>query len=171
LTTVPSAQTATTATSAKTAETATKATSAVTADEAGEAKEADSAKHAKEADRATLAGEAEKLGGKTASQLTLNCDGTDKPSEEYGGMCWDKSTRPISFWVEAVKTCGNAEGRLPLIGELVAYLTHDGNSPGAREWSGSLLGTEKALTSDDEENVSEEGTFELGYRCVYPLSN
>jgi hypothetical protein len=178
LATVPSATTATTATtatSAKTAESATKATSAVTADTADEATTAttaDNAKHADEADRATIAGEAEKLGGKTAEQLMLSCSGTEEPSEEYGGMCWDKSTRQIDFWVRAVQICGAAGGRLPLIGELIAYLTHDGNTPGSdRLWSGSLLGSEEVLTSDDEENVAETSPTELGYRCVYPLGN
>ncbi|MBN9623882.1 MAG: hypothetical protein J0H06_13190, partial [Actinobacteria bacterium] len=179
LTTVPSATTATTATTAKTAETATtaktaetatKATSAVTADEAGEAElaeEAEDANHAKEADRATTAGEAEKLGGKTVGQLTLNCDGTKDPSEAYGGMCWSKSVQPAVFWLVAVKECGDNGGRLPLIGELIAYLTHDGNTPGSeQEWSGSLLGPGKVLTSDDEEHVGEESSpIELGYRC------
>jgi hypothetical protein len=181
LTTVPSATTATTATSAtsaKTAETATKATSAITADEAteaGMAEEAENAKHAQEADRATVAGEAEKLGGKTAGELELSCatvEPLEEPTIKYGGMCWDKTVRPINFWLKAVKTCGDAGGRLPLIGELIAYLTHDGNTPGSEpEWSGSLLGSEEALTSDDNENVSGKASIELGYRCVYPLTN
>lgn len=184
LTTVPSAQTATTATTAKTAETATKATSAITADEAGEAevaeeaenanhaKEADNAVHAKEADRATIAGEAEKLGGRTAEDLEVGCAGTEKPSEAYGGMCWDKTVRPINFWLKAVTICGDADGRLPLIGELIAYFLRDGNTPGSEpQWSGTLLGNEKVLISDDDENVSESGPIELGYRCVYPLTN
>jgi hypothetical protein len=197
LTTVPSATTATTATSAttaKTAETATKATSAITADEAGEAdtattadhaKEADTAKHATEADTATTAGTATNAthatdadtidgesGAELRAELKVSCAGTPKPTEAYGGMCWEKTVRPITFWVIAVKTCGNAGGRLPLIGELIAYLTHDGNTPGSEpQWSGSLLPEEKVLTSDDNETVAESGPAELGYRCVYPLSN
>lgn len=200
LTTVPSATTATTATSAttaKTAETATKATSAVTADEAGEAdtatsaenakhaEEADTAKHATEADTAITAGTATNAthatdadtidgesGAELRAELKVGCAGTPKPTEAYGGMCWEKTVRPINFWLIAVKICGNEGGRLPLIGELIAYLTHDGNTPGSDpQWSGSLLPGEKVLTSDDNENVAESGPAELGYRCVYPLSN
>jgi hypothetical protein len=200
LTTVPSAQTATTATTAttaKSAETATKATSAITADEAGEAevaeeaaeakhaKEADNALHANEADvattattatNATHAADADTIEGESGedlrNELTVSCSGTEKPSEAYGGMCWDKTVRPINFWVKAVTICGDANGRLPLIGELIAYFLRDGNTPGSQpQWSGTLLGNEKVLTSDDDENVSESGPVELGYRCVYPLSN
>lgn len=196
-TTATTATSATTATTAKTAETATKATSAVTADEAGEAdtattadnakhaEEADTAKHATEADTATTAGTATNAthatdadtiegesGAELRTELKVGCAGTPKPTEAYGGMCWDKTVRPINFWLVAVKTCGNAGGRLPLIGELIAYLTHDGNTPGSEPtWSGDLLPGEKVLISDDNENVAESGPAELGYRCVYPLTN
>jgi hypothetical protein len=182
LTTVPSAQTATTATTAtsattaKTAETATKATSAVTADEAteaGTATTADTAKHAEEADRATVAGEAEKLGGKTAEDLTLSCRAG---TEFYGGMCWDETNRPAKIWLFAVKTCGEAEGRLPTISELIAFVLFDQTNDFAEDvWSGDLADVsgpaEQVLTSDEAERGKVLGSAPLGYRCVYPLTN
>lgn len=198
LTTVPSAQTATTATTATSAETATsaqtaqtatsadEATSATNADNARHAEEADTAKHADEADtaitadtatnatHATGADEAAALEGRTAGELEVGC-ATVEPTIEYGGMCWDKTVRPINFWLKAVKICGNAGGRLPSIGELIAFLSRDGNTPGSQQtWSGDLIavgGSEKVLTSDDDENVAESGPAELGYRCVYPFTN
>jgi hypothetical protein len=182
-TTATTATTATSATTAKSAETATKATSAVSADEADEAdtateadeakhaNEADEAKHAAEADRATIAGEAEKLGGKTAANLTLSCaSGT----EFYGGMCWDETTRPIVGWLEAVSDCGDAGGRLPSIGELVAYVRQPGLQIIGRVWSSDVVdlsGTdEEVLTSSETtRESSKSGVF--GYRCVFPRSN
>jgi hypothetical protein len=166
LTTVPSAQTATTATtaktaeSAKTAETATKATSAVTADTADEAESAE------EAERAKVAGEAEKLGGKTAAQLTVGCP---SETEFFGGMCWDENTRPLAPWLFAVEKCGKEGGRLPLIGELIAFVLRPGEQVEGQAWSGDLVdpSTKKVLTTDDEEHLAEE-SGSLGYRCVFP---
>jgi hypothetical protein len=173
LTTVPSAQTATTATSAttaktaesaKTAETATKATSAVTADTAEEAESAE------EAERAKVAGEAEKLGGKTATDLTLTCPAK---TEFYGGMCWDQTNRPFKFWLGAVKECGEAGGRLPTISELIAYVLQEGTQVGEEVWSGDVVDAsgseEKVLTSTEGvRGEREAGSSQLGYRCVFP---
>jgi hypothetical protein len=176
-TTATSATTATTATTAKTAETATKATSAVTADEADEAEtatEADNAKHANEADRATIAGEAEKLGGKTAADLTVECRKAD--TEPFGGMCWDETNRPVQFWPFAAKECGELGGRLPTISELVAFVLQEGTQVGAEVWSGDVVavaaGEEKVLTSTEGVRGEREGKVSpLGYRCVFPKSN
>jgi hypothetical protein len=184
LTTVPSAQTATTATTAtsattattaKTAETATKATSAISADEAGEADtatSADSAKHAGEADRATIAGEAEKLGGKTATQLTLSCQTGTK---FYGGMCWDETSREPEGWLEAVKICGDAGGRLPTIAELIAYVSQNGIQVTGLVWSGDVVALgpsseEEVLISDENGRATSKSGL-LRYRCVFPRSN
>ena len=183
LTTVPSAQTAqtaTTATTAKSAETATKADSATTAvtadsaDEAGTAEtatEADNAKHADEADRATIAGEAEKLGGKTAENLTLACSST---TEFYGGMCWDKTTRTSKLWLGAIKECGDAGGRLPSIAELIAFVLRPGEQVSEQVWSADLIevgaGEGKVFTTD-EGGRGETGPGAHGYRCVFPKSN
>jgi hypothetical protein len=180
LTTVPSAQTATTATTAttaKTAETATKATSAITADEAteaGMAEEAESAKHAKEADRAAIAGEAEKLGGKTAEDLTLDCRKAN--TEPFGGMCWDESNRPPKFWPLAAKQCGELGGRLPTISELVAFVLQEGTQLTEEVWSADVIGVnageEKVLTSTEGvRGEREAGENPLGYRCVFPETN
>jgi hypothetical protein len=188
LATVPSAQTATTATNATNAQNAKTANTADEADSAKHAKEADTALHANEADTATSAGtatnaghatsadDADTLEGQTGAELRgeleVTCSST---TEFYGGMCWDKTVRPISFWVNAVKICGNAGGRLPSIGELIAYLSSDGNTPASSQnWSGDLVnvgGAAKVLTSDDNENLAETAPTELGYRCVFPRSN
>jgi hypothetical protein len=160
LTTVPSATTATTATSAttaKTAETATKATSAVTADQA---------------DRATIAGEAEKLDGKTAAQLTLSCQTGTK---FFGGMCWDETSREPEGWLEAVKICGNAGGRLPSIDELIAYVSQNGIQVTGLVWSGDVVvlgpsSEEEVLISDENTRATSKSGL-LRYRCVFPRSN
>lgn len=189
LPTVPSAQTAATATTAKTAETATKADSAVTAgtaedaesakeaDDAAHANEADSAKHANEADSATHAGEADfatdagTVEGTTVSQLTVHCSAT---TEFYGGMCWDKTTRPTKLWLVADAECGEAGGRLPLIGELIAFVLRPGEQVDEQVWSGDVVdvvgGEEKVLTSD-ENGREKVATGTHGFRCVFPLSN
>jgi hypothetical protein len=194
LTTVPSATTATTATTAKTAETATKAdsaTSAVTAgtadtatvadnakhaeeaDQAKHASEADNAKHASEADLTTLAGEAEKLGGKTAANLTVTCPAA---TEFYGGMCWDETNRPVKFWIAAAKQCGELGGRLPTVSELVAFVLQPGTQVGEEVWSGDVVGVtgteEKVLTSTEGVRGEREAAeASLGYRCVFPKAN
>jgi hypothetical protein len=171
-TTATTAQTATNATNATKAESATTAGTATNAENAKHAEEADDAKHAAEADNATHAREAESLEGTTAEELTLSCDPTI--TVLYGGMCWDNTTRPIDFWISAVKTCGNAGGRLPLIGELIAFVSQTGTQVTGQTWSADLIsvsGSEKILTSDDNENVAESGGSKLGFRCVYPLTN
>ena len=187
LTTVPSAQTATTATTAtsattaqtaKTAETATKATSAITADEATEAamaEEAEDAKHAKEADTAKfaeVAGDAETLEGVKLSQLILSCrEGTSA----YGGKCWDDTPRPAKIWLVALSTCGDEGGRLPSIGELIAYVRQEGIQFALPAWSEDVADVngseETVLTSDETERGKKLGSGLLGYRCVFPETN
>ena len=208
LTTVPSAQTATTAqtaTSATTAQTATSATTAQTAtsadeattatsaDNAKHAEEADNAKHANEADsashaneadtattasnatHATSADEADSLEGTTAAELTLSC-GTG--TEFYGGMCWDETNRQPKLWIVALKTCADANGRLPTISELIAFVLFDQTNEFAAEvWSGDLADVvgpaEEVLTSDETSRNKHEaaGGGTLGYRCVFPQTN
>jgi hypothetical protein len=179
-TTATTAQTATTATTADTAktatiaETATKADSATTAGTADEAESAEEAEHATEADRATIAGEAEKLGGKTASDLTVSCP---EATEFYGGMCWDETNRPVKLWLVAVKTCGDAGGRLPTISELIAFVLFDQTNEFEEDvWSGDLADVtgpaEEVLTSDENGRAKHGGVEgPLGYRCVFPLTN
>jgi hypothetical protein len=178
LTTVPSAQTATTAQSAKTAETATKATSAITADEAteaGMAEEAENAKHAKEADTAKfaeVAGDAETLEGVKLNQLILSCREGTSP---YGGKCWDDTPRPAKVWLVALSTCGDEGGRLPSIGELIAYVRQEGIQFALPAWSEDIADVngseETVLTSDETERGKKLGSGLLGYRCVFPETN
>lgn len=194
--TATTAQTATTAMSATTATTAQTADSATTATEAANAKhadEADSAKHANEADtaghateadgattatnatnagHATTAGEAETLEGETAEELTVSCGTT---TEFYGGMCWDKTPRPAKFWLVAVSTCGDEGGKLPSIGELIAYVRQEGIQFALPAWSEDVADVngseETVLTSDETERGKKLGSGLLGYRCVFPLTN
>jgi hypothetical protein len=168
--TVPSANTASTATSATTAQSATSAQTATTA---GTATSAETAKHADEADRATIAGEAEKLEGETATQLTVSCPST---TEFYGGMCWDKTTRQGKFWLVAIKECGEEGGRLPTIGELIAFVLRPGEQVEEQVWSGDLADivgpAEEAWTSDENGREKHEaGGGQHGFRCVFPRSN
>jgi len=184
LTTVPSATTATTATSAttattaKTAETATKATSAVSADEADEADTAttaDNAKHAEEADTAkyaNVAGDAESVEGVHLKELILSCREGTKP---YGGKCWDETSREPEGWLEAVKICGDAGGRLPSIGELIAYVSQNGIQVTGLVWSGDVVALgpsseEEVLISDENTRATSKSGL-LRYRCVFPRSN
>jgi hypothetical protein len=195
--TVPSAQSANTAgtaakaDSATTADTATSATNAANADSAKHAESADraatadnatnadtatSADHATNADNATradTAGDADTLNGATAADLTLSCQSA---TEFYGGMCWDETTRPAKFWLVAVKECGEEGGRLPTIGELIAFVLRDGEQVEEQVWSGDLADVigpaESVLTSDENGRGKHEGIGSpLGYRCVFPRSN
>jgi hypothetical protein len=180
--TVPSAQSATTAgtankaDSAGTADSAKSAERAKTADTASSAATANEAEHAETADRAGQAGEAETLNGETAEQLTLSCQGD---TEFYGGMCWDKSTRPARLWLGAVKECGDAGGRLPTIEELIAFVLQDGEQVEEQTWSGDIdqldgTGKEVVFTTDENGRTTADGSplgLSFGYRCVFPESN
>lgn len=194
--TVPLAQTAQSATTASRADSATKADSATTATNAEHAESADSAKHAESAssastatsadeathadsatraDRATTAAEADTLNGATAEELTLSCQGK---TEFYGGMCWDETTRDPQPWLAAVKTCGDAGGRLPTIEELIAFVLRPEEQVTTQTWSGDVdsldPGNEEVVFTTDEHGRSAQdsgvGSL-LGYRCVFPRSN
>jgi len=197
--TATTATTATNATNAKTANTAGEATTATTADNAKHAEEADTAKHADEADTATHANEADSAGtagtatnathatsaddaetleGQSSAELRAEMKvGCTSTTEFYGGMCWDKANRPAKLWLVAVKTCGDAGGRLPTISELIAFVLFDQTNEFAEDvWSGDLADVtgpaEEVLTSDEngrEKRGGVEGP--LGYRCVFPLTN
>lgn len=194
--TVPSAQTATTATtaqSATTAQTATSATTAKTATTAAEADtagtavnarhadEADSAKHADEADtaanatHATTAGDADAIEGESGTELRTELKvGCSSTTEPYGGMCWDNTTRQAKFWLAADKECGDAGGRLPLIGELIAFVLRPGEQVEEQVWSGDVVdvsGSEEKVLTSDENGREKVATGTHGFRCVFPLSN
>jgi hypothetical protein len=162
--------------SANTANSATKATSATTAGSAENAAHANDASHATEAEKATHASEADEaktLEGETAAQLTVSCQ---SGTSFYGGMCWDEATRPLAPWITAIEECAGDGGRLPTISELIAFVLRPGEQVSAQVWSGDLADVvgpaEDVLTSDEHGRNKREGAgFELGYRCVFPLSN
>lgn len=171
LPTVPSAQNATTAQSATTAQTAT------SADKANSATTASTANNATHADEADTAGDAETIEGESSaelrSELEVRCSTT---TEFYGGMCWDKTTRPLAPWLTAIEVCAGDGGRLPTIGELIAFILKPGEQVADQVWSGDLADVvgpaESVLTSDEHGRNKREGAgFELGYRCVFPQSN
>jgi hypothetical protein len=180
-TSATSATTATTATNAKHAETAdsaTKADSATSADSAthaDSATSADTATSATTAGRATSAEDAERLGGKTPAEISAELELTcPSGTEFYGGMCWDQTTRPINFWIVAVKQCGEAGGRLPSIEELVAFVLQPGTQVTGQTWSAdldTLEGGEEAVFTTSEGTRATAKGIELGYRCVFPQSN
>jgi hypothetical protein len=158
LSTVPSAQTAvsaTTATSAVNAEHAISATSATTADSA------------------TTASDADTLDGLSASDLQVSCPVATEP---YGGMCWDEDVRPAAGWIVASIQCGEAGGRLPSLGELIAYVFQPGEQVSGQNWSGDVIdlavGKEQVLTSNETSRGSSESTTtSLGYRCLFYPTN
>jgi hypothetical protein len=169
------AESADTSKHAETADSATHADSsgsATHADSATQADTATSATHADEADTATEATEAAKLGGKTAADLTVSCR---EETEFYGGMCWDQVQRIFEPWLIADRECGDEGGRLPTIGELVAFIGRPGNQAIGQVWSSDLAdisgGNEVVLTSDETSREKSIGSFLLGYRCVFPRSN
>lgn len=188
LTTVPSAQTAvtatsaTTATSAKSAESAKTADSATTANTATKATSADSAAHANSADtaghadtatsadHADSAGDAATLDGETAAQLTVSCQ---SGTEFFGGICWDTNEQPTRTWFEAIEECSERGGRLPTIGELIAYALRPApHQVESENWSGdieSLGAKELVFTSDDASRHTREATLanNFAYRCVF----
>jgi hypothetical protein len=169
--TVPSATTATTATTAQTATNATSATKADSASTAETATTAENARHADEADNAAHADEAETLEGETGAELKVRCSST---TAFYGGMCWDKTTRPAKLWLVAVKQCGEAGGRLPTIDELIAFVLQPGEQVEEQAWSGDLVdvsGSEEKVLTSDENGREKSATGSHGYRCVFPLSN
>lgn len=151
---VPSAQTAVsaeTATSAATAQTATTAKTATTAD---------------------IAEEAETLDGFTPEELQVSCP---PDTSLYGGMCWDDEVRPVKLWVVAAIECGDAGGRLPTLGELVAYVAQPGSQAADPHWSGDVIdlpgGKELALTRNETTTGSDSSPAIFGYRCVFYRSN
>lgn len=151
------------------------ANSANSATTSGTAANAENAKRATEAEtarRATIAGEAETLEGKTAAQLTLSCKAG---TEFYGGMCWDESQRTARTWLVALEECGDEGGRLPTIGELIAFISKEGIQAVGQIWSSDVVEIsgvdEEVLTSDESGRTKLlSGQFH-GYRCVFPRSN
>jgi len=147
--TVPSAQTAQTAASATTAATATTAGNANTA---------------------LIAEDAETLEGHTSKEFLVNCP---VETELYGGMCWDEDVRDAKNWIEASRECGNTDGRLPSLSELIAYVTQDGTQVNGHNWTGDVSGlnpggTEIVFTSNEETTgLSESSPAILDYRCLF----
>jgi cytoskeletal protein RodZ len=167
------AQTATSATHATSAETAERATSATTAESATTAQTATTATTASTATTATSAANADTVGGKSASELTDSCQSGTSP---YGGMCWDETQRSVKTWVGATIECGDAGGRLPSLGELIAFVSQTGVQATGSNWSDDVEGFEggepKILTRDETAFGSSKGASSLlGFRCVFYRTN
>ena len=106
---------------ATTAETATSATTAA------------SANNATEADHAKTAGDAETVGGKSATELIVSCP---PATELFGGMGWADTERDTGLWSQASTVCAYAGGRLPSLGELIAYVSRNAIQASGQNWSG-----------------------------------
>jgi hypothetical protein len=152
LSVVPAAQSAVTAQSATTAQSAVTATSATTA---------------------TRAATAQTLDGLSPEDLRIAC-----PVETslFGGMCWDDDVRPIKLWIAATIECGEDGGRLPTLGELIAYVAQPGAQVAAHNWSADVVdvdgGTEEVATADEDSRATSAATpATFGYRCVFYRSN
>jgi hypothetical protein len=170
LTIVPAAQTATTATTAGSANTAK---SAATAGSADSAKTADNAEHALSADTATSATTADNAAtveGVSAEQLRVTCPAD---TELFGGMCWDEVERPLRNWIQASSDCAEAGGRLPSVGELIAYVLRPGEqvAAGTQVWTNDLNtvgGSEEFVFTRGETTTQYDGALNsYGYRCLF----
>lgn len=160
------------------------ATQADRAASAGSATRADRAATADTATRATAAATADtaadsgRLGGLPASAFFDRCDiGT----RAYAGVCIEAASRSAATWPSAAKTCGDAGGRLPTLGELQGFRQQPGIT---------LSGAEHTSTYIDVNGIDAGGELTVGlydngarqpglaygsssadYRCVKPMSN
>jgi hypothetical protein len=163
LATVPSAQTAASAT------TAGSANSANTANSASHAVSADTAESATTATSAATAGDADTVGGFTAQQLQVSCP---PATSLFGGMCWDDVPRPASDWIAASIDCAEDGGRLPSLGELIAYIAQPGPQVTGENWSGdagdvdTINGDEFVLARGESGSSRRRSPETLGYRCL-----
>jgi hypothetical protein len=168
--TVPSAQSAQTAQTATSATKATTATSAGSADNANHAASADTASSATSATSALTAADAETLDGLSSKQLQVTCP---VATELYGGMCWDEDVRPADDWIEASRDCGNADGRLPSLSELIAYVLQGGTQVSGENWTADVAdvgaGNEEVVLTRSEATTGTHGSLSasLGYRCLF----
>ena len=174
LTIVPSAQTAnsaTTATSATTAVSADTAKSAASAEHALSADTATKATEATSADSATTAENADTVEGFSAGELRVACPAE---TELFGGMCWDEDVQSGKNWIAASRACGDADGRLPSLSELVAYVLGNSQVDG-ETWTGEVSGlgpgpgNEELVFTRAETSSATAGalTTLLGYRCLF----
>jgi hypothetical protein len=151
-----SAASATTATSAKSAETATSAESAT---------------------KAANAEDSETLEGVTAEELEVSCPAT---TELFGGMCWEKTVRPTLSWILASKECGEREGRLPTLSELVAYIARPETQFAGEAWASDVVdvdGEAHGLPLAVKEEADGSGKVSAlegashGFRCLLYRTN
>jgi len=181
LTIVPAAQTANSATTATSATTAGSADTAKSATTAQSAATAGSAEHALAADTATKATEAtsaesaltaenaDTVAGFSAEELKVACPPATKL---FGGMCWDEDVQPGKNWIAASRACGDADGRLPSLSELVAYVLGNSQVDG-ETWTGEVSGlgpgNEELVFTRAEASSATAGalTTPLGYRCLF----
>jgi hypothetical protein len=174
--TANSANTAASATKANSADTATRAASAETADRATDAGHADQADQATSADHATSADDADTLGGETAQQLTVSCPAGSEP---FAGICWDEDEQQARGWVAAIDDCSARDGRLPTIGELIAFLLRPTTQVSEDNWSSSVdfgdppAHAELVVTSDKTGRFRRDAAVlgGLPYRCVFYRAN
>lgn len=145
--TVPQAQTAVSATTAGSASTAASAETATSA---------------------STAGDADTLDGLTASQLQVACPAN---TELFGGMCWDEDVRTAHGWILAAVECGEADGRLPSLSELIAYVLQPGEQVAGPTWTGDVVdvtGGDPIIATRDETNAGTSPSGgSLGYRCLF----
>lgn len=165
-----SADTATKAGSAETADRATNADHATSADSAGEANHANSSDTATNATHATSADDADTLDGETATQLTVSCRTETEP---FAGICWDEDEQQARGWIAAIDECSARGGRLPTIGELIAFVLRPNTQVSGESWSGDVADIaagdkEVVLTSDETTRQAKDMTgLSFPYRCVF----
>jgi len=93
-------------------------------------------------------------------------------------ICFDPSPRAAAGWLQAVKTCASAQGRLPDAGELALVFDHLG-APQGDQWITAPLNSgpqgEAAVLGDDNSRNLLLAFSSLPvpepYRCVTSVTN
>ena len=167
--TVPRAKSAVSATSATSAETASQATEAKYATEAESAETAENAETAKSAESAE---DAETLEGMSAGQLQVSCQ---TGTELFGGMCWDEEERAAHGWIQASVECGEADGRLPSLSELVAYVLQPEEQFSGPSWTSDVISVdgfgEPPRHPQRGATAISPASGSFGYRCLFYRAN
>lgn len=78
-------------------------------------------------------------------------------------------------WIQAAQDCGDEGGRLPSLGELVAFISQPGPQVAAHNWPSDVAdlegGVEVVITSDELGRAKALGSSSFGYRCLFYRSN
>jgi hypothetical protein len=155
-----------------------RAAAATIADRATLADRAGAAATAETAEVAITAGDAGQLGGLAAGSYLDRCGAGTRA---YAGVCIELSPRSAATWPLAAKTCGDAGGRLPTLGELEGFRQQAGITLSNAEHTSAYIdvnGIDSGgeLTIGLRDNGARAPGFSYGssnanYRCIQPRTN